>query len=149
MKKNNCSIKKMLTFFFAISFAFIVNGNLVEIEENKTIIYVDMVADLFHSGHVEFFKKAKEFGNYLLVGLCSDQDCTSYKRKPVLTLEERVKAVEACSYVDLVVPAVPLIITDEFIDKYQIDFVVHGDDFDKEKLKYYYGVAIDRGIFKT
>ena len=35
-------------------------------------VYVDMVADLFHPGHVEFLRKARSFGNTLVVGIHSD-----------------------------------------------------------------------------
>ena len=50
-----------------------------------------MVSDLFHYGHAEFLRKAKSFGDYLIVGVISDEDTTPYKRKPILNLEERVK----------------------------------------------------------
>ena len=51
------------------------------------IIYCDMVADLFHYGHVNFLKRCKQLGDYLIVGIHSDSDVESYKRKPI-----RVKA---------------------------------------------------------
>jgi cytidyltransferase-like protein len=38
-----------------------------------TRVYVDMVADLFHYGHVNFLKQARQFGDYLLVGIHSDK----------------------------------------------------------------------------
>jgi cytidyltransferase-like protein len=112
-------------------------------------IYVDMVADLFHAGHIEFLKQARAFGDYLIVGLDSDEDCVTYKRRPILNIEERAKAVEACRYVDEVIKNVPLVTTDEFIDKYHIDVVVHGNDFDVTKINKYYAAPIRRGIFVT
>ncbi|MFH1644732.1 MAG: adenylyltransferase/cytidyltransferase family protein [bacterium] len=144
MKKNSKII------IFSLSFIFILSGIFfVKQQTKQKRVYVDMVADLFHCGHVEFFKKAKQHGNYLIVGIHSDQDCSGYKRKPILTLEERVRSVQACRYVDEVIPKAPLIITDELIDKNKIDVVVHGDDFDKEKIKKYYHVPLKRKIFKT
>ncbi len=112
-------------------------------------VYVDMVADLFHPGHVAFLKQAIQFGDYLIVGLNNDEDCASYKRKPIMTQDERVAAVSACKYVDEVLPNAPLRITEEWIDKHKIDVVVHGDDFNKDFVNEYYGVALKRGIFKT
>jgi cytidyltransferase-like protein len=103
--------------------------------------------DLFHYGHVEFIKKARSFGNYLIVGLCSDEECTSYKRRPVLSIEERTRSVQGCRYVDEVLPNCPLRVTKEFMDEHKIDFVAHGDDFDKEKIKYWYGAGEFHRLF--
>ena len=47
-------------------------------------VYVDIVGDLFHYGHVNFFKQALEFGDELVVGLISDEDATAYKSERVI-----------------------------------------------------------------
>lgn len=112
-------------------------------------VYVDMVADLFHSGHVEFLRKAHEFGDEVVVGLISDEVAEGYKRRPILTLKERVTSVQGCKYVTEVLPNCPLSVTEEWINEHNIDFVVHGDDFDEEKIRQYYSVPIDLGIFRT
>ena len=54
-----------------------------------TRVYVDIVGDLFHSGHVESLKKARALGDYLLVGVCADDVVGHNKRRPVLLMEER------------------------------------------------------------
>lgn len=118
-------------------------------QAKKTVVYVDMVADMFHPGHVAFLKKAKEQGDYLIVGLVSDADAASYKREPIMTLAERAIMVKSCCYVDEVIEACPLAITNELIDEKRVDLVVHGDDFNPEAIKTFYQAAIDRGIFKT
>lgn len=115
----------------------------------QTRVYVDIVGDLFHAGHIEFLKKAKTFGDYLIVGVLADDVVEEYKREPILTLEERVKVIEACKYVDEVVVAPPLRLTDEMIQSLQIDYVVHGDDFNKDLLEDQYGAALRAGIFRT
>jgi len=112
-------------------------------------VYVDMVADLFHPGHVSFFKKARQFGDYLIVGLISDEVCKDYKRLPIMTLQERVDAVSACKYVDEVIPDSPLYLTDEFLDEHNIDVVIHGDDYTEEQVQMYYGPAVKRGIYQA
>jgi cytidyltransferase-like protein len=112
-------------------------------------VYVDVVADLMHPGHVEFFKQARQFGDYLIVGVVADEDVASYKRIPILTMDERAILVGACRYVDEVVINAPLKITDEWIERHQIDFVVHGDDFDQDELNRWYGHLISLGIFRT
>ena len=72
-----------------------------------TRVYADMVADLFHYGHVEFLKKARELGDYLIVGIHADEILEDYKRKPILTMEERIISVAGCRYVDEVLPSAP------------------------------------------
>ena len=133
----------------SVFFILIFSGLWIKKQTTQKRVYVDMVADLFHCGHVNFLKKARQHGNYLIVGLNSDEDCAGYKRKPIMNLQERVDSVKACRYVDEVLPNAPLVITDEWIKKHKIDVVVHGDDFDKEKIRKYYAAAIDKGIFKT
>ena len=93
-----------------------------------TRVYIDMVADLFHVGHLNIIKKAKSLGDILLVGIHSDKDVQSYKRLPIINHADRVSLIESCKYVDLVIPNAPLIITKDFINKHEISLVVHGDD---------------------
>ena len=115
-------------------------------------VYVDMVADLFHYGHVKFLKKAKRLGGpnaQLIVGICSDEDVTDYKRKPILSMKERIKSVKGCKYVDEVLGDAPIRVDKEWIEKYKIDLVVHGDDFSEKKIREYYSVPLEMGIFKT
>lgn len=114
-----------------------------------TRVYADMVADLFHYGHVEFLKKAHALGDYLLVGIHADDVLVSYKRRPILTMEERVASVAGCHYVDEVLPNAPFIVDRAWIEKHDIHLVVHGDDFSQEELQYYYKVPMDMGIFRT
>ncbi len=112
-------------------------------------VYVDIVGDLFHAGHVEFFKQARAFGDYLIVGILADDVVEGYKRLPILSLEERVKVISACKYVDEVVVAPPLRLTEQMIRDLQIDVVVHGDDFNPQLLDDQYGVSLKLGIFRT
>ena len=48
-------------------------------------VYADMVADLFHHGHVLFLQRARSLGDYLIVGIHADDVVMSYKRRPILT----------------------------------------------------------------
>ena len=94
----------------------------------KNRIYINMVADLFHAGHVAILEKAKRLGKTLIVGIHSDKTVESYKRTPILTMSERIAVIKACKYVDEVIPDSPLFITQEFITLNNIDTVVAGDD---------------------
>lgn len=126
------------------------NGRSNFARRNKPVrVYVDMIADLFHYGHVEFLRQAKQLGDQLIVGICSDRDVRTYKKKPILSMEERMMSVAACKYVDEVLPNAPIKVTEEWIDEHGIDIVVHGDDFNEEKMAYYYEVPIARNIFRT
>ena len=113
-------------------------------------VYVDMVADLFHYGHVAFLKKARALGDYLMVGIHADAILVSYKKgRPILTMEERVASAAGCRYVDEVLPNAPLVIDEAWIAKHDIQLVVHGDDFSEDRIKDFYEVPIKMGIFRT
>jgi cytidyltransferase-like protein len=114
-----------------------------------TRVYADMVGDLFHHGHVEFLRQARELGDELVVGIHSDADVASYKRPPVMTMEERVGVVSGCRYVDEVIADAPLRVTRDFVERHGIDLVVHGDDFDRERLLRMYGEPEEMGILRT
>ena len=108
-------------------------------------VYAEMVADLFHRGHVEFLKQVQALGDYLIVGVMSDDDATDGKRHPILTLQERNIVVAACKYVDEAIPNAPWRIDSDWIAKHQIDLVVHGDDFSEQELDFFYSVPIEMG----
>ena len=110
-------------------------------------IYVDMTADLFHYGHVNFLKQASEIGDYLIVGIHSDETVQNYKRPPIITMKDRIAVVASCRYVDEVIPDAPLIVDLEWIKKHNIHVVVHGDDFSEDLLQLCYKVPIEMGIF--
>ena len=75
-----------------------------------TRVYVDMVADLFHYGHANFLKQARQFGDFLIVGIHSDKVVEGYKRPPIMSMQERIDTVSSCRYVDEVLPNAPLTI---------------------------------------
>ena len=100
-------------------------------------IYVNGVFDLFHIGHLDFFKNAKKRGTDLIVGIHSDADVESYKRKPIMTMVERVEAVSGCKYVDRIIDNAPLIATSDFIQKYNIHNVVISAEYESPTDHYY------------
>lgn len=110
-----------------------------------TRIYVDMVGDLFHAGHVSFLRAARQFGDELIVGVLSDETATAYKRRPIMTLSERVAVIEACRYVDEVIPAAPARLTSDFLDAQRIAMVVHGDDLGRDAAADVYGPVAGTG----
>ncbi len=104
-----------------------------------------MVGDLFHAGHVNLLRAARSFGDWLVVGVLSDKVARSYKRKPIMTLEERVAVIQACRYVDEVVVDAPFTVTMDFLDKHDIAVVVHGDDLSEDAIDDAYGPVARSG----
>jgi ethanolamine-phosphate cytidylyltransferase len=94
------------------------------------VIYVDGTFDLFHAGHVELLRKAKEMGDFLLVGIHDDRTANEVKGSnyPIMNLHERVLSVLACRYVDEVVIGAPYSVTRELLEAsgFKISLVVHG-----------------------
>ncbi len=111
-------------------------------------IYTDMVADLFHAGHVEFLKQARELGDFLLVGIHSEEDVATYKNKPILSLSERSTVIGACKFVDEIIVNSPLIVDRAFIEKHNIDIVVHAHPIiEIEKYARFYAYPISQNKF--
>ena len=90
-------------------------------------IMVDMSATLIHHGHIRLLKKASEFGE-VVVGLTTDEEILSKKGYQVeLEFAHRKETLEAIKYVDEVV-GTPWQITENTLDEFDIDLLVHGDD---------------------
>ena len=93
------------------------------------IIYVDGDFDLFHAGHATILKRAKEMGDFLVVGIHSDSEVNRIKGAnfPLLNLMERVLTVLSCRYVDEVIIGAPYTITHSMMyEIFDIHLVVHG-----------------------
>lgn len=92
-------------------------------------IYADGVFDLFHFGHARLFEQIKK--TYpdctLIVGVCHDDEVAYYKRKPVMSYKERVESIRHCKWVDEIIEG-PWILNEQFLKKYDIDFVAHDAD---------------------
>lgn len=92
------------------------------------IIYTDMVADIFHRGHVEFLKRVRcrYPSDYLIIGIHSDEVVASYKRPPIFSMEDRVEIISNTIFPDEVISFAPIPISKEFIEKYKIDRVAYA-----------------------
>ena len=77
--------------------------------------------------------------------MLSDDTVASYKRRPIMTLAERVAVIESCRYVDQVIEDAPYRVTEAFLDEHAITAVVHGDDLSPEGAKSVYGPAVATG----
>lgn len=92
--------------------------------------YVSGSFDLFHIGHLNILKSAKQRCNKLIVGVLSDEAIVRCKRRPpVIALEERLKIVEAIRYVDEVdITTIELLNKITAWEKYRFNAMFSGDD---------------------
>lgn len=92
------------------------------------VVYCDGTFDMFHAGHIETLRKAREMGDFLLVGI--HDDATVNERKgsnfPIMNVHERTLAVLGCRHVDEVIIGAPWCVTEDMIKTMNISFVVHG-----------------------
>lgn len=91
--------------------------------------------DVLHYGHINLLKRAKALGDYLIVVLSSDEFNRIKNKKSFYTYEQRKTILEACRYVDLVVPELTWEQKIEDVQKYQADIFVMGDDW-KDKFDF-------------
>ncbi|MBG9785022.1 adenylyltransferase/cytidyltransferase family protein [Shouchella lehensis] len=69
--------------------------------KNKIVGYTTGVFDLFHIGHLNVIKKAKENCDYLIVGVTSDEQVELVKNKKVIIpFEERIEIIQSLKFVD-------------------------------------------------
>ena len=98
-------------------------------EKKYKIGYTTGAFDMFHVGHLNILKKAKEQCEYLVVGVSTDETVESYKHKtPIIKYEERIAIVEAIKYVDKVVPQTSMNKMEAYREL-RFDVLFHGSDW--------------------
>lgn len=94
----------------------------------KTIIFTGGTFDLFHSGHLNILQKSKMTGDYLIVGVSTDELVHSYKEDPIVSYENRCDIIREIRCVDKVVKQEKLFDIEQF-KKLGADYFVVGDDW--------------------
>lgn len=98
-------------------------------EKKYKVGYTTGVFDMFHIGHLNILKKAKEMCDYLIVGVSTDENVQNYKHKtPIIPFEERIAIVRELKCVD---EAVPQINMDKYEawEKLHFNALFHGSDW--------------------
>lgn len=91
--------------------------------------YTTGVFDMFHIGHLNLLRRAKEKCDYLIVGVSTDECVMSYKHRPtVIPYDQRAEIVKAIRFVDEVVPQTSMDKV-EFLKKRHFDIMFHGDEW--------------------
>lgn len=106
-------------------------GKKAEITKKYHVGYIAGVFDLFHIGHLNMFKRAKELCDYLIVGVVTDESVRKNKKtSPYIPFEERLELVRSCRFVDEAVE-IPTDYgdTDEAYRRYQFDVQFSGSDY--------------------
>ena len=87
--------------------------------------------DLLHYGHINLLRRAKQYGDYLIVGLSTDEfNWNEKQKKCYFSYEKRKQLLEAIRYVDLVIPEENWEQKISDVKEYHIDTFVMGDDWE-------------------
>lgn len=98
-------------------------------DKKYKIGYTSGVFDMFHIGHLNILRKAKEQCDYLIVGVSTDEVVESYKHHlPIIPFEDRKAIVESIKYVDEVV-AQDTMNKMNMWEKLHFDVMFHGDEW--------------------
>jgi phosphoenolpyruvate phosphomutase / 2-hydroxyethylphosphonate cytidylyltransferase len=98
-------------------------------------VYVSMIADLLHAGHIKILKEAKEYGE-ITVGLLTSTAINELNDTAYLKYQQRLDVLQSLSMVKNVIPQSSASYRDNLLE-IKPDFVVHGDNWiDGEQAKY-------------
>ena len=99
-------------------------------KKNKTVITFGTF-DLFHVGHLRLIKRAKEYGDRLVVGVSSDDLNVKKKTKlPIIPQKHRIEIIKGISGVDEVFLEESLELKPTYIQQYGVDILVMGNDWE-------------------
>lgn len=103
--------------------------------EGKRIVFTNGCFDLLHLGHVDYLEKARNLGDFLVVGVNTDASVSSLKgpSRPVSPEISRTRVLASLAFVDLVVlfgEATPL----KLIESLRPDILTKGNDYTIETI---------------
>lgn len=104
-------------------------------QKSKKTVFTNGCFDIVHLGHVDYLEKAKSLGDFLIVGINSDQSIQNIKGKdrPIIDEKSRSRLIAAMEFVDMVVlfdEETPL----NLIKNLKPDILVKGNDYSVENI---------------
>ena len=92
------------------------------------VVYIDGAFDMFHPGHVDALRASRQYGDFLLCGVHTDEAVSARRgaHMPILSLHERSLSVLACKYVDEVIIGAPARLTSDLLKTFGVSVVVRG-----------------------
>ena len=88
--------------------------------------------DVLHLGHINLLRRAKALGDYLIVGLSTDEFNAVKGKKSFYSYEQRKQILEAIRYVDLVIPEENWGQKVKDIKEHKADVFVMGSDWENK-----------------
>ncbi|MDD7457307.1 MAG: glycerol-3-phosphate cytidylyltransferase [Clostridia bacterium] len=85
--------------------------------------------DLLHYGHINLLRRAKQYGDYLIVALSTEEFNLLKGKKSFFDYEKRKQLLEAIRYVDLVIPENSWEQKIDDVKTYHVDTFVMGGDW--------------------
>jgi len=101
-------------------------------KQDRKVVITYGTFDLFHIGHLRILKRAKELGDYLIVGLSSDEFNIIKHKNTTIPYEHRKEILESIIYVDEVIKEECWEQKIEDIKRYNVDTFVMGSDWEDE-----------------
>lgn len=88
--------------------------------------------DILHIGHINLLKRAKQLGDYLIVGVSTDEFNKIKGKESVFCYEDRKRIVESLQFVDEVIEEKNWNQKEEDIKKYKVNIFVMGNDWENK-----------------
>jgi len=98
-------------------------------DKNMKTVLTYGTYDLLHIGHINLLRRAKALGDFLIVGLSTDEFNAVKGKKAYHSFEERKQLLEAIKYVDLIIEEKSWADKRVHIKQYNVDIFVMGSDW--------------------
>jgi glycerol-3-phosphate cytidylyltransferase-like family protein len=114
----------------------------------RLVVFVNLSSRIMKYEHVRFLKKASRLGTHLVVGIVSDNQLPKVT-EPGSSPQQLKEYLQELPFVTEVVEDTPLVISKEFMRKYNITYIVHQENISQEDAKLYYPYALQTGACKV
>jgi len=114
----------------------------------KIVVFVNLTSRVMKYEHIKFLKKASRLGTHLIVGIVSENQLPK-GTEPGSSEQKLREYLFELPFVTDVVEDTPLVISKEFMKKYNITYIVHRENLSQEDAKIYYPYALQSGACKV